>query len=146
MKNRPQVDNVQPAFASAVGIRRSKAKRPSPVSIRFSNSERAELEERANGQALGPYIKDYVLRGHEAETSGANGKRRSDVEIVARTLRELGRSELHSSLRRIYELAAKGNLAVDDEVVETIEEACAAAIAMRRDLVAFLGPREGKGE
>ncbi|WP_305988099.1 hypothetical protein [Roseibium sp. MMSF_3544] len=57
-------DHIEPKFNAAAMNEHGSKKRSSPVSIRFSDEQRAELEQHADGQALGPYIKGCVLRGH----------------------------------------------------------------------------------
>jgi hypothetical protein len=136
-------DHIEPAF-NKVAKSSPKPKRPSPISIRFSDSQKAKLKIQADGQALGPYIKKIVLQ--ELHNSTANAPRMSttDFEAYARVLSELGRSNLHMSLRTIADRATKGSLDIDDGVIEAIEGACASIVAMRNDLIAFLGLREGK--
>lgn len=136
-------DHIEPGFNRAA---KNKKKRPSPVSIRFSDAQRAALESHTNGQALGPYIKDYVLRGHNAQVRPKNRNPIKNHDALARLLRGLGQSELRTYLCALYELASEGQFTADAETTDKLKQACTDVIAMRSDLVAALGLREGCGE
>lgn len=58
---------IKPEFVCSVAVKTVEAKkRPAPVSVRFSNSERERLEADANSTPLGTYIKGRVFEGGSA--------------------------------------------------------------------------------
>lgn len=136
---------IEPKFNGAAS-KKKPLKRPSPISIRFSEAQLAALESHTNGQALGPYIKDYVLRHHSIEVKPRRRGPIKDYDALARLLRGLGKSELRTYLCALYELANEGQLVADAETIDHLKQACEDITAMRRDLVAALGPREGRSK
>lgn len=139
-------DHIEPKFNASAKIEQKPKKRPSPVSIRFSDKQLAALAPHTNGQALGPYIKEFVLKGHSVRAKSNNGNSVKDYEVLARLLRGLGQSELRTYLCALHELANNGRFIADEETHGQLRQACADIAAMRNDLVSALGLRERRRE
>ncbi|MBG6211966.1 hypothetical protein IWQ49_006665 [Labrenzia sp. EL_126] len=146
MKRSSLPDHIESKFNAAVKGERKRKKRTSPVSIRFSNEQRAALEPYTNGQALGPYIKENVLQGHNVGAKPNNRNTVRDYEALARLLRALGQSELRTHLCALYELADAGQFVADEETIDQLRQASDHIASMRSDLVSALGLRERSGE
>ncbi|MCR9089203.1 MAG: hypothetical protein NXH97_20965 [Rhodobacteraceae bacterium] len=127
-------------FAAATSLPQKTArKRPSPVSVRLSPEERAELERVAEGRSLNSYIKARIF--------GAEGKARRDRRALpvrdhaalAQALGLLGAMELAGSLRELSHAAKTGALPVSPETEEELISACAAVLAIKAELMRALG-------
>lgn len=139
-------DHIEPKFNASAKIGQNPKKRPSPVSIRFSDQQRATLEPHANGQALGPYIKEFVLKEHDVGAKPNSRNTTKDHEMLAQLLRALGQSELRTYLCALHELADAGQFIADEETIDQLRQACADITAMRNDLVTALSLRERRGK
>ena len=147
MKKSPSLSmHIEPKFNRAANITKRAHKRPSPISIRFSDCQLKDLERHANGQSIGRYIKDYVLDGHRIRAKSEISGSSKDYEALARLLRVLGQSELRTYLCALYELAKAGQFVTDDETTQGLKKAFIEITAMRNDLIAALGLRARKGE
>lgn len=146
MKRSSLPDHIERKFNAAVKNGQKSKKRPSPVSIRFSEEQRAVLEPHADGQALGPYIKEFVLKGHSIGTKPNIRNSAKDYEALARLLRCLGQSELRTYLCALHDLAQAGHFVADKETIDQLRQACSDIAAMRNDLVSALGLRERRNE
>lgn len=120
-------------------------KRIPPVSIRFNETQRRELEKRAKGQALGPYIRDYVLNGHGIERKTRNRNPIKDHEALARVLSALGRSELYNNINEALTLLAASQTQCDGKIENCLLDACADISAMRHSLILALGLQDKGG-
>ncbi|MEM1151469.1 MAG: hypothetical protein AAGI03_13060 [Pseudomonadota bacterium] len=127
-------------FAAATSLpQKSPPKRPSPVSLRLSPEERAELERAAEWRSLNSYIKGRIF--------GADGKARRDRRALpvrdhaalAQALGLLGAKEVADSLRELSHAAKTGALPVSPETEEELINACAAVFAIKADLMRALG-------
>ncbi len=113
-----------------------KTVRPSPLSIRLSQAERAALERRAVGVGLSTFVKSVALHG------AAPGVRRTasaDQVLLAQLLGQLGASGLVASMRDLAAAADSGSLYVDDLVVRRLHDACDDIRAMHLHLLKALG-------
>lgn len=105
--------------------------------IRLTDDEKRLLTEKAGRVPLGAYIRNALLE--------APGRRRTaraptaDDTALARVLAALGQSRLSSNLNQLAKALHMGVLPVTPETEADITEACAAVIAMRRDLLLALG-------
>jgi len=135
---------IKPEFARSVVIAAKRAKkRPSPVSVRFSDDERKRLEADANGVPLGTYIKGRVF-ADGSEYRGQSVMR--NYEALAQLLATLGRSDLFANLDVLAREIEAGNLTLSPEAEFEIGVACACVLQMRDDLIYALGLRaEGDG-
>lgn len=133
-------DHIEPKFNGAA---KKPQKRTPPVSIRFSDTQRSELEVRAKGQPLGPYIRNYVLDGHGFERKKRGQNPIKDHQALARVLRALGKSELGTYLCALHQLTNDGQFIADADTIEGLRKACTDITSLRNDLISALGLREG---
>jgi len=89
----------------------SKKQTPPPFSLRLTFEERADLEKKAAGMALGACIRERLL-GEDAAPRRTRGKFPvKDHEALGRVLATLGQSRLSSNLNQLargqYRLAAR---------------------------------------
>jgi hypothetical protein len=117
-----------------------KSKRTPPLSIRLSETERAELGRRANGRPISRFIKEKLFS--DGTPSGADGPAYSvdpDKKILGAILGQMGSSELRTSLRGLARQAEAGVLIVDEQTLRRLQTACDNVQAMRDDLMRALG-------
>lgn len=114
-----------------------------PFSIRLTEDERCSLLERAGKFPLGVFIRDLIF------ADGTRAPRRQmanpvkDHEALARVLAALGQSRIANNLNQLAKAVNIGALPVTVETEREIMQACAAVVAMRRDLMRALGLPEG---
>jgi hypothetical protein len=115
-------------------------KRPSPVSIRLNEKQRALLRREAGSVPLSSYVKQALFAG------GASLPRRSartvltpDRELAGRVLAALGASRIASNLSQIAKHANLGTLYFDEGTKADIREACEHLRDIRALLMAALG-------
>lgn len=116
---------------------RAKKKATTPVSLRLTDEERAELVARAGTRTLSSYIREQLFDGD------ARGRRvrlpSYDKQMLGRILATLGQSGVTDSLRELSEAARIGALPVSPETEQSIASACAAIDSMRCNLISALG-------
>lgn len=116
-----------------------RATRIAPISIRFSESERAALLSRAGTVPVSTYIK-RVLFGDGGVPPRREARRITpDREALGRLLAALGNSQLGHSLSRLAKLAETGALYCDPETLAGLRRACDDVRAMRALLMQALG-------
>ena len=135
------MERVAGSFSAAAtnGARDSKKRTP-PVSIRFSADERAALLKHTNGEALGPYIKRFVLSRHSAKRPRRKTPTKQH-QAIARTLRGLGGSGVSGVLGSFILAFEEGRLMLNRDEERELRRAMADVTAMRSDLIAALGLR-----
>ena len=119
-----------------------------PFSIRLTDDEKRMLLDRAGKLPLSTYVRNLILE--EAARAPRQRTRRTrrpikDHETAARVLAALGQSRIANNLNQLAKAVNIGVLPVTPETESDIGEACAAVIAMRRDLMGVLGFEEGDG-
>lgn len=113
------------------------AGRPAPVSIRFSESERATLAARAGGQPVSTYVRQVLFGdGQERPSVRQDGPGR---QLSGRVLAMLGKSGLATSLQSMAIMAATGVLYVDEETEMYLRRACEDVRELRDLLMRSLG-------
>jgi hypothetical protein len=109
-----------------------------PVSIRLTEAERRRFAIEAGSAPLSVHLRARLLEG--------TGLRRSESHFryvdFARLLSQLGQSNLGSNLADLAEAARSGGLPVNPDTESALNEACAAVIAMRSELLLALGLRK----
>lgn len=134
--------SLSKTFEGVTGTPRWKRKRPSPVSIRFSEDERARLEREAGDTALSTYVRERVLGGDAAPRAKRYRRKRRepglDTQTVAQLLGTLGQSELGRSLLALALAAQSGALPVTPELAEKLEVACDDIQEMKTALICAL--------
>lgn len=135
---------VQSAFRGAVEVSPGKPSgSASTVSVRLSATEREALEGAAGGKSLSAYIRKCLFGG-SAMPSRTSGKRPvKDHEALARVLAALGQSNLSRDLETLRWAEEDGVLVIDPETAVLLQRAAADIAAMRGDLIAALGLRNG---
>ena len=136
---------LQGSFSATAAVgAQDRQKRTPPVSIRFSDAERAALLKHANGEALGPYIKRFVLSRHSAKRPRRKSPTKQH-QAIARTLRGLGGSGVSGVLGSLILAFEEGRLMLDRDEERELRRAMAHVTAMRSDLITALGLRDGGG-
>jgi hypothetical protein len=88
---------------------------PTPFSLRLTFEERAALEKKAAGMALGAYIRERLL-GEDAVPRRSRGKFPvKEHEALGRVLATLGQSRLSSNLNQLARAANTGSLPVSPD-------------------------------
>ncbi len=131
-------------FSGKVTEKKSKPKRISPVSIRFSDAEHAELMLWTRGEFLGPYIK-----GHNLSSVRSKRKPRSTLpprqqQAIAQALRRLGHSGLYDVLSSLVLAVEEGRLLPEQQMEDDLRQALSNVTALRSDLMTTLGMRADK--
>lgn len=131
---------LNPQFVKATT--KPKKKRPSPLSLRLSDEERALLQRDAGSLAVGAYIRKKLF-GENARLGESQRRKHSrpsmDHEQIAKLLGILGQSELGPSLIAIAMAAETGSLPVSPELTEELHQSCHDVRQMRSNLIAALG-------
>jgi hypothetical protein len=113
-------------------------RRPAPLSIRFTDAEKAVLRQKAGGIPLGSFIRQLVL-GPDA--GGGKGRKYPvrDGEALGHILGLLGQSRLANNLNQLAKAAHLGALPVSEETEADLKTACAEVAMIRRLLLKALG-------
>lgn len=118
-------------------------KHPSPVTLRLTREERAQLERDAGDRTLSSYIRfrlfgdDVKPWPHKRPTKPLN---RPDLDhvILGQLLGALGKSRLSNNLNQIAKAANMGALPVTDDLTDELHAACADVRDMRVLLIKAL--------
>lgn len=119
----------------------SHKKRPSPLSIRISEEQRAKLKEAAAGGSVNAYVIRKLFGESAADHRRAGRLPPVDQQAVARLMAALGQSRLSQNLNQIARGANSGALPVSPELQQELSRACAIIRAMRADLLEALGKK-----
>lgn len=123
--------------------RKPKRKRPSPISVRVSDVERAELERRAAGMSVSSYLKECAL-GKAATPRKTRGKFPvKDHQALARVLRHLADAYRLKDFEKLADTSKDGRLLLSVETDAALRQACLDISAMRAELIAALGLKAG---
>jgi len=123
---------------SSTGTKRTSNR---PLSIRFTDAEKAGLSEKAGGVPLGTFIRSVVLG---EDVKGRDRRRQyavRDGDKLGRLLGLLGQSRLANNLNQIAKAANMGSLPVTVELEADLRAACGEIAEMRQLLLAALGIR-----
>ena len=121
-----------------------KKKHPSPISLRLTDEERAQLERDAGDRTLSCYIR-YRLFGDPAHPfpsrrpAKKGHKPTADHVMLARLLGVLGQTRLASNLNQIAKAAHIGALPVTEDLEADLRAACVDIREMRDQLMQALG-------
>jgi len=134
--------SVQNTFNQAAGSKPEKPDYGKPVSVRFTQEERVELERKAGDLTLSAYVRARCI-GEEASAHRTRGKRPiRDFEELGRVLGALGRSQLSNNLNQLARAANSGTLGLPHETQAAIEDAADDINFIRESLVKALGLQE----
>ncbi len=109
-----------------------------PLSVRFTDAEKARLTDLAGGVPLGQFIRERAL-GEATEARAKVRQPLKDAEPLGRLLGLLGQSRLSSNLNQLAKAANQGSLPVTKEVEDDLQAACAQVCEMRLLLLKALG-------
>ncbi len=123
----------------------AKKKAPAPFAIRFSDEERAYLEELAGNQPLGTYIRNQLL-GDRAQKRRVTRKPNADHKMLAEVLASLGETRYASNLNQLAKHANMGTIDVSRDIEQELNDAYCAIIEMRKALFMALGLKFGAGD
>lgn len=112
--------------------------RSTPLSVRFTETEKARLRALAGNRPLGLFIRERALGG-DAEPRARVRQPVKDAEPLGRLLAPLGQSRLASNLNQLAKAANQGSLPVTAEVEAELRQACAEVHDMRLLLLRALG-------
>lgn len=112
--------------------------RATPLSVRFTNVEKARLKELAGSMPIGQYIRAQALQGDTAPRAARRSPVK-DAEPLGQLLGLLGQSRLASNLNQLAKAAHQGSLPVTQEVEDDLRTACAEVFEMRVLLLQALG-------
>ena len=131
-------------FPKAARPSKPKRKAPPPFSIRFTEAERARLEQDAGALSLAAYMRLKLFAGDEPPPTRRKPTRKqyvpsAELAVLGQMLGGLGQSRLASNLNQIAKAANIGALPVSPELEAELLEACAAILDMRRSLIQALG-------
>jgi len=118
---------------------RKRKKRPSPLSLRLSVEERAELEKAAAGMPLNRFVKSKVFDGKLKPRRTRGQHPVKDHKALGQIMGLLGKMDLGPSLETLANAAKIGALPMTPETEEELSNACAAVIAIRTELMRALG-------
>ena len=111
---------------------------PAPFSLRLTEDERKALDELADGQPWGAYIKEAIFdRQVRPRTRGA--KPVKDRAELARLLGLLGASRISQNISQLAKAANTGSLPVNADVHRALLESCDSVRNMRALLLTALG-------
>ena len=124
---------------------KKQAKRSSPpatVTLRLTEEERAMLETLALGSSMSAYVRKCVFAEQETTRKAYNRPEPvSDKQALAQVLGLLGGSRIANNLNQLAFHANSGSLAIDQEVVDKINEAYAHICVLRSELLKALGSK-----
>ena len=118
-----------------------RAKAVSPLTIRLTVSERAQLEELAAGMTLSTYVRACLFEREEKRRKRRPLATVSDKQAIAEVLALLGQSRIANNLNQLAKMANLGTLPVLPDTERDIRRACADVALMRRELLRALGHR-----
>lgn len=109
-----------------------------PLSVRFSDTEKSRLMAMAGTKPLGLFIRETVLDG-QVEPRRARTGPVKDGDALGRLLGLLGQSRLANNLNQLAKAANLGALPVTAELETDLRQACAEVFEMRCLLLNALG-------
>ena len=119
-----------------------KSKYPPPFSMRFTDDERRVLELAAAGRPLAAYIRWLIFKEDMPELPKKRTREQmADPERkeLSKLLGTLGKSRISQNINQLAKAANSGSLPVNQEVVEGLNDACAAIRWMRETLIKAMG-------
>ena len=125
---------------------RPKTKGPAPFSLRLTEQERLDLEERAGRQPLGAYVRAQLFGARRAREAGRRRCRGhaavKDHKALAQVLALLGRSRLAANINQLARAANRGALPVTPDTEAALVSASRDIAAIKALVMRALGIRE----
>lgn len=138
--------SVKEAFSEAAKCppERQKKEYPKPLSVRFTDEERAELERKAGDLTLSAYVRSVCV-GESAPAHRIKGKRPvKDEEALGRVLGALGRSQLSNNLNQLAKAANTGTLGLQGDTETALQKAAYDIAYIRMTLIKALGLQDAE--
>ncbi|MXO69050.1 plasmid mobilization relaxosome protein MobC [Altererythrobacter marinus] len=138
--------SAQAPFLNAADRPTEAAKKeyPKPVSVRFTDEERAELERKAGDLTLSAYVRSRCV-GDSAPAHRTKGKRPvKDEEALGRVLGALGRSQLSNNLNQLAKAANSGTLGLQEDTEAALQKAAYDIAYIRMTLIKALGLQDAE--
>jgi hypothetical protein len=110
----------------------------SPITLRLTPNERAQLEELATGMTLSAYIRACVFAEEERRQKRRPKNIVADKKAMAEALTLLGQSRIANNLNQLAYHANIGALAMDEHTRGQIDEAYLFIAEMRELLIKAL--------
>jgi uncharacterized protein (DUF1778 family) len=112
-----------------------------PLSVRFTDEERAVLRDAAGNLSVSAYVRDSALKaaGERMRRRKASYDPSETRTQLAQVLALLGKSRASGALREILDLARLGALPVTPELEAKIDAACTDIAEIKTLLMAALG-------
>jgi hypothetical protein len=132
---------VEEAFGKAAERPAGKAKKEyaKPISVRFTEEERAELERKAGDLTLSSYIRSRCV-GDAAPAHRTRGKRPiKDQEALGRVLGALGQSRLSNNVNQLAKAVNNGTLGLQEDTEAALLKAAYDIAYIRLTLIKALG-------
>ncbi|OED36900.1 hypothetical protein AB833_25795 [Chromatiales bacterium (ex Bugula neritina AB1)] len=114
----------------------------SPITLRVTDEERAQLKKLSAGQPVSAYIRECLFGSQRSKRSRARYQPVADQQAFAKLLAPLGQTRIANNLNQLAHHANCGTLIVNTEVLEQIEEAYRYIQEMRVTLVTAVGLRD----
>lgn len=134
--------SLQPVFQEKVSadIKRKPKKRPSPLSIRLTDSERSELKRLAGGISLAGYVRQRLFENSDTvKTPRTRKPTIRDHKSLARVLRALGAADTIKTIGDLRIAYDDNMLLLSEEAEIAVLHACCNINSMRQDLISALG-------
>lgn len=118
-------------------------KYPSPLSIRLTGEQKADLEARAGDLSVSAYAKSLLFAEHAVAMRLSPRNVLLDHQILGQVLARLGQSGIAPDLAELASAVRCGALPLDEVTTQQIKQSCADIAWMRSALMHGLGSREG---
>ena len=116
---------------------------PKPVSVRFTDEERAELERKAGDLTLSAYVRSRCV-GETVKPHRMRSKRPvKDYQELAKVLGMLGRSQLPNNVNQIAKALHSSNEPISADMDAIIRQAAFDIAYIRMTLMKALGLKGG---
>ncbi|MCF6291879.1 MAG: hypothetical protein L3J04_00640 [Robiginitomaculum sp.] len=142
------IDQAQSAFNGKPYPKEDKPKKryPTPVCVRFSEEERALLEEKAGDLTTSAYVRLCVL-GEDAPKHRTRSKKAvEDHQALGQLLGSLGSSNVPNNLNQLSKAVHNGDLPLPDDIADDLKQAAFEIAYMRHMLMSALGLASGNAE
>jgi len=136
---------VEEAFREAAESPPEKTKKgyPKPISVRFTDEERTELEQKAGDLTLSAFVRAQCV-GDVASAHRTKGKRPvKDQEALGRVLGALGQSRLSNNVNQLAKAVNNGTLGLEEDTEAALLKAAYDIAYIRMSLIKALGLQEG---
>lgn len=129
--------------AAKPGKPRPKRRRPSSLSIRVTDEERATLKRKAGKRSVGAYVREMALGVEQTQRRKMVAKPSIDYAMLGQVLGKLGQSEQVACLFLLLAATENQRVSMKSEDRAALREVCADVRDMRTRLVEALGLKSG---